>query len=198
MTKFVPNKEHSRTALIFCFHLKKTTAESYRLLGEAYDEHAPSCTRCTSMKWRFEKQMAHQCSVKYKDLTLYTILLYHQQVSNAQSDLIEKCSHSIVLLCSIWQNLYQIRSIADSINFLFSFEENCCGIIPITWRSLWWIGSIAKNVWTMISAFQKWGFRCCRQGTRKTAQKVRRRGIASIAGWRWFTNTKTTRRAIER
>ena len=43
--KFVPNKEHSRIALIFCFHLKKTAAESYRLLGEAYDEHAPSQKR---------------------------------------------------------------------------------------------------------------------------------------------------------
>ena len=42
MTKFVPNKKHSRTALIFCFHLKKTTAESYRLFGEAYGEQAPS------------------------------------------------------------------------------------------------------------------------------------------------------------
>jgi len=42
MTKFVPNKGHSRTALIFYFHLKKTAAESYRLLGEAYGEHAPS------------------------------------------------------------------------------------------------------------------------------------------------------------
>jgi len=42
--------------------------------------------------------MAHQCSVKYEDLTLYAILLYHQQVSNAQSDLIEKCLHNIVLL----------------------------------------------------------------------------------------------------
>jgi len=46
MTKFVPNKEHSRTALIFCFHLKKTAAKSYRLLGEAYDEHAPSQKTC--------------------------------------------------------------------------------------------------------------------------------------------------------
>jgi len=44
--------------------------------------------------------MAHQCSVKYKEenLTLYAILLYHQQMSNAQSDLIEKCLHSIVLV----------------------------------------------------------------------------------------------------
>ena len=46
MTKFVPNKEHSRTALIFCFQLKKTAAESYRLLGEAYSEHAPSQKTC--------------------------------------------------------------------------------------------------------------------------------------------------------
>jgi len=46
----------------------------------------------------------------------------------------------------------------------------------------------------MISGFQNWGFRCYRQGTWKTAQKVRKHGIASIAG---FTNTKTTRKAIE-
>ena len=46
MTKFVPNKEHSRTALIFYFHLKKTAAESYRLLGETYDEYAPSQKTC--------------------------------------------------------------------------------------------------------------------------------------------------------
>ena len=45
MTKFV-NKEHSRTALIFYFHLKKTAAESYRLLGEVYGEHAPSQKTC--------------------------------------------------------------------------------------------------------------------------------------------------------
>ena len=38
MTKFVPNKEYSRITLIFCFHLKKTAVESYRLLGEAYGE----------------------------------------------------------------------------------------------------------------------------------------------------------------
>ena len=31
-----------RGQLIFCFHLKTTAAESYRLLGEAYGEHAPS------------------------------------------------------------------------------------------------------------------------------------------------------------
>ena len=44
MSKFIP-KEHSRIVLIFCFHLKKTAAESYRLLREAYGEHAPSKIR---------------------------------------------------------------------------------------------------------------------------------------------------------
>jgi len=144
------------------------------------------------MKWRFEKQMAHQCSMKYKDLTLYAILLYHQQVSNAQSDLIEKCLHNIVLLCLIWRNLYQIRSI------------NCFHLKKTAVESYRLLGEAygehapSQKTWTIVSVFQNWRFRCCRQGTRKTAQKVRRRGIVSIAGWRWFTNTKTTRRAIER
>ncbi|KFM61121.1 hypothetical protein X975_02379, partial [Stegodyphus mimosarum] len=32
MSKFILHKEHSQTALIFCFHLKKTAAESYDCL----------------------------------------------------------------------------------------------------------------------------------------------------------------------
>jgi len=54
MTKFVPNKEHSRTALIFCFHLKKTAAESYRLFGEAYDEYTLSQKTCERWFQRFK------------------------------------------------------------------------------------------------------------------------------------------------
>ena len=68
--------------------------------------------------------MAHQCNVKYKDLTLYAISLYHQQVSNAQSDLIEKCLHSIVLLFNMTKFVPN-KEHSRSINFLFSFEENC-------------------------------------------------------------------------
>ena len=30
MSKFIPNKDHSQMGLIFCFHLKKTVAESNR------------------------------------------------------------------------------------------------------------------------------------------------------------------------
>ena len=46
MSKFTPNKEHRRTALIFCFPLRKTATESYRLFREAYGEHAPSRDTC--------------------------------------------------------------------------------------------------------------------------------------------------------
>lgn len=42
MSDFVPKKEHLREALHFCFHLKKSAAESYRLLVETYKEHALS------------------------------------------------------------------------------------------------------------------------------------------------------------
>ena len=41
MSNFVPRNYDLRTALIFCYHLKKTTAESHRMLVEA-GEHAKS------------------------------------------------------------------------------------------------------------------------------------------------------------
>jgi len=40
MSNFVPGNYDLRTALIFCSHLKKTAAESHRMLVEAYGEHA--------------------------------------------------------------------------------------------------------------------------------------------------------------
>ena len=42
MSKFILNKEHLWAELIFCFHLKKTAAESYRLLREVYGEYVLS------------------------------------------------------------------------------------------------------------------------------------------------------------
>ena len=35
-----------RTVLVFCYHLKKTAAESHRMLVEAYGEHALGKTQC--------------------------------------------------------------------------------------------------------------------------------------------------------
>ena len=63
------------------------------------------------------------------------------------------------------------RAFVDRINLLFSFEEHWCWIIPITSRSLRWICSIVRYVWTMVSAFQKWWLRGCRQGTWRIAKK---------------------------
>jgi len=53
MSDFVPNKQHSREALLFCFNLKKNAAEARRLLQEAYGEHAPSKTTCEYWFKRF-------------------------------------------------------------------------------------------------------------------------------------------------
>ncbi|QQP55264.1 Transposase [Caligus rogercresseyi] len=40
MSSFVPTNYALRTALLFCFHVKKTAAESHRMLLEAFGEHA--------------------------------------------------------------------------------------------------------------------------------------------------------------
>jgi len=52
MSTFVPKKHNLREVLLFCFHLKKSAADRYRLLCEAYGEHAPSIKTCEY--WRFK------------------------------------------------------------------------------------------------------------------------------------------------
>jgi len=46
MSNFVPGNYDLRIALIFCYHLKKTAAESHRMLVEAYGEHALGKSQC--------------------------------------------------------------------------------------------------------------------------------------------------------
>ena len=41
-------------ALIFCFHSKKTAAEAYRLLQEAFSDHAPLQDMCEWWFWHFK------------------------------------------------------------------------------------------------------------------------------------------------
>jgi len=99
MTKFVSNKEHSRTALIFCFHLKKTTAESYRLLREAYGEHTPS--QKTYERW-FQCFKIGDFDIvnkehgkppkKYEDVELQALL--DEDDSQTQKQLVEQLSVS--------------------------------------------------------------------------------------------------------
>ena len=53
MSNFVPEKVVLRGSLITFFHLKKTAAESHRLLVEAYGEHAPTQKTCERWFARF-------------------------------------------------------------------------------------------------------------------------------------------------
>ena len=46
MLNHVPEKKIFWESLITFFYLKKTATESYRLLGEAYDKHAPIQKTC--------------------------------------------------------------------------------------------------------------------------------------------------------
>ena len=46
MSVFEPNSRHLRKVLIFCFHLKKTAAEAYRMLWSTYGEATLSKRTC--------------------------------------------------------------------------------------------------------------------------------------------------------
>ena len=54
MSSFLPEKEHKRKDLLFCFNLKKSTAESHRMLVEAYGDSALLETTCQDMFRRFK------------------------------------------------------------------------------------------------------------------------------------------------
>lgn len=64
MSSFVPNYHDLRGALLFCFHLKKTAAESHRMLVEAYGEHALGKSQC--FEW-FKKFKSGDFDVTNKD-----------------------------------------------------------------------------------------------------------------------------------
>ena len=54
MSSFVPTNYDLRTAVVFCYHLKETAAESYRMLVEAYGEHALGKTQCSEWFKKFK------------------------------------------------------------------------------------------------------------------------------------------------
>jgi len=53
MSSFLLKKKHMREALLFCFNLKKSAAESYRMLVEVYGDNALSETTCRDWFRRF-------------------------------------------------------------------------------------------------------------------------------------------------
>lgn len=54
MESFVPNNRHLREVLLYFYNLKKSAAESHRLLVEAYGEHAFSDSMCRRWFRQFE------------------------------------------------------------------------------------------------------------------------------------------------
>lgn len=54
MSNYVPTKQHLREVLLFNFHLKKSAAESHRLLSETYGDYTPSVKTCESWFRRFK------------------------------------------------------------------------------------------------------------------------------------------------
>ena len=64
MSSFVLTNYELSTALVFCYHLKKTAAESHRMLIEAYGEHALGTTQC--FEW-FKKFKSSNFDVRKED-----------------------------------------------------------------------------------------------------------------------------------
>ena len=60
----MPTNHDLRTALVFCYYLKKTTAESDRILVEAYGKHAHGKTQC--FEW-FKKFKSGNFDVRNED-----------------------------------------------------------------------------------------------------------------------------------
>ena len=54
MSVFEPNSRHLREVFIFCLHLKKTAAETHRMLLSTYGEAALSRKTCRQWFQRFK------------------------------------------------------------------------------------------------------------------------------------------------
>lgn len=91
MSNFLPESDDLRKALIFCFHLKKSAAESHRMLVEAYGDHALSEATCKRWFQRFRdndfdvlNEERGRPSKKFEDAELQAILNEDDTLSQKQ------------------------------------------------------------------------------------------------------------------
>ena len=85
MSTFVPAKQYLREALLFCFNLKKSAAEGYRLLCEAYGEHALSIKTCDYWFRRFENGKELMLCIWWDQLgVVYYELLQPNETTTAE------------------------------------------------------------------------------------------------------------------
>ena len=73
MSNFVPGNYDLRTALIFCYHLKKIVAESHQMLVEAYGEHALGQSQC--FEW-FKKFKSGNFDVRNEERGTWNVIYY--------------------------------------------------------------------------------------------------------------------------
>ena len=73
MSNFVAGNYELRTALIFCYRLKKTAAESHRMLVEAYGEHAVGKSQC--FEW-FKKFRSGNFDVRNEERGTWNVIYY--------------------------------------------------------------------------------------------------------------------------
>ena len=73
MSNFVSGNYDLRTALIFCYHLKKTAAKSHRMLVEAYGEHALGKSLC--FEW-FKKFRSGNFDVRDEERGTWNVIYY--------------------------------------------------------------------------------------------------------------------------
>ena len=84
MSKFIQKKIICRQHYICCFHLKKTTAESYWLLQVAYGDNAPSLDTCAQWFWHFRSSDFDVADTEHGKLpkTYYELLKPGETINN--------------------------------------------------------------------------------------------------------------------
>lgn len=95
MSNLAQEKREMRTALLFCYRLKKTAAEAHRLLVEAYGDNALSKTTCRDWFRRFktgdldveDKERSGQPK-KFEDIEMQVLL--YENAAQTQKQLAEQ------------------------------------------------------------------------------------------------------------
>ena len=94
MSNFVPEKVFLRGVLLHYFNMKKTAAESHRILVEVYDEHALMSERAKSglhdlkvmiLAWKTKNVLGSQKSLKIKNCKHYSMKIVAKYKKNSQN-----------------------------------------------------------------------------------------------------------------
>ncbi|GFS97427.1 mariner Mos1 transposase [Trichonephila clavipes] len=93
MSNFMPSDHDLRTALIFCYHLKKNAAESHQMLVEAYSGNALSRAQCYRWFEKFQNGDFDKGPIYYELLKSSETVntdRYKQQLLNLNDAILEK------------------------------------------------------------------------------------------------------------